>query len=541
MNRLLTTAAFCMVFILFFCADYCHAIETEVRGRIQSTYVLRDTDGFQHGVMDQAEGVQWRNEIKLDFTYKPEYEKFHQLRVEKVFMTLRVAYDAIFDVRTDEYADVREKSPADFELGEDDLKIETDLREAFFDVVAEGYDQSAVLRIGRQIVQWGESDGFNVMNVINPQDNSVLMFFETPEDLATPLWMARLNYSKPNIGWVKDIGIELVATPDIRPHQFSVLDDNMNAPYAFGFKQLKDKDFEYFHKLSVDLGFTAMGADLGTINDLEAMLQGFGIDNPTAFKSDVPTSGMNHLEYGGKFSSTFGDLATSLYYFHGYQDDGAIDFTDLIYRQKLTFRHPSQDIFGASFNYFIAPINTVIRGEGNLTSEVAMLDLTGVNGNAGALLADWGVPDPLPPSGTRGYVKEKVYQGLIGADHDRWIRWLNPSMMIHTSWQAYWKHIRHWDYDSMYRPFDKKDNYRFTGYIWTQYWHGRIHPELFFMYDTEDVLMTMTSVTYTRDGMWFAKLTQMSFWGDSDAISPFTQPVNLINTSEVSFRIGYQW
>jgi hypothetical protein len=160
------------------------ALETDFHGRVQSTFVLRDTNGFQYSLFDEAEGVQWRNELKFDLTVRPEYEKPRDFRLEKVFLSYRGAYDAIFDIR-DRYDDIREKSPADFELGREDIEYENDLREAFIDLIGQGEKQSAVLRLGRQIVQWGEADGFNVVNILNPQDNSTLMFFEMPEDLAT--------------------------------------------------------------------------------------------------------------------------------------------------------------------------------------------------------------------------------------------------------------------------------------------------------------------------------------------------------------------
>jgi len=245
-------------FTLWFCMDYSQALDTEFHGRIQSTFVLRDNNGFQYDVFDQAKGMQWRNELKFEVTAKPEYELEPALRLDKIFLSYRGAYDAIFDVLKDRDAwqdpagaeAINEKSTADFDLGRDDIEYENDLREAFIDIVGETEFQSVTLRLGRQIVQWGEADGFNLVNVLNPNDNSVLMFFETPEELATPLWMGRINYSKANLGALHNIGVEVALIPDIRPQQFAPLHDtqyedyNCNAPYAFGFKQLKARDIE---------------------------------------------------------------------------------------------------------------------------------------------------------------------------------------------------------------------------------------------------------------------------------------------------------
>ena len=134
-----------------------HSLGVDVRGHVSSLFILRDTDGFQHGFLDENEGVQWRNELQFDLTLKPEYAGMPTYYLEKVFMSYRGAYDAIFELR-DKYDNVREKSPDDFELGKDDLEWENDLREVFMDLVAEEGMTKVNLRLGRQIVRWGETD-----------------------------------------------------------------------------------------------------------------------------------------------------------------------------------------------------------------------------------------------------------------------------------------------------------------------------------------------------------------------------------------------
>ncbi len=540
MRRFKVTIVSGLICILVLCINIAYAMETNFNGRVQSTFVLRDYDGFQSGVMDEAYGVQWRNEFKFDLTLRPTFERMPDLRLDKVFLSYRGAYDGIFEA-SDRYNDIREKSPADFELGEDDLEYENDLREAFADIICEGENQTLILRLGRQIVQWGEADGFNVLNILNPQDNRNMMFFENPDDLATPLWMARINYSISNIGPFQSLGLELVGIPEIRPHQFSILDDNMNAPYAFPYKQLKGKDIQFFHKLSNDLGFTSMGFDLGSINEAEDLLRAFNIPSPvTKWKEDVPANSFDNMEYGVKLEGNLGSIYAALHYFHGFQDDPAMDFGEFLSQQTLTFRHPEQDMYGFSFNMFLASMNAILRGEACMMDSMALVDFTDANGNAGVLLNRLGLPVSIP-AGAPGYVQKKVYYGLLGFDKDFWMKWINPTGMIHTMWQGYWRHIDGWEYDPVQRPFDEQDSYRLTGFFWAEYMHGWIHPEIFFMYDPEGTWMTMASVKFSKNGKLFFKLTQMSFWGDENAVSVFTEPINLISKSELSFRIGYNW
>ena len=121
-----------MAFAFLFCGNIAQAFETEFHGRMQSTYVLRDTNGFQHGFMDNTSCAQWRNELKIDLSLFPEYETEHMISIYKFFINYRGAYDAVFDV-TDRWDDVRDKSPADFEYGKDDIQFENDLREALIE------------------------------------------------------------------------------------------------------------------------------------------------------------------------------------------------------------------------------------------------------------------------------------------------------------------------------------------------------------------------------------------------------------------------
>ena len=558
-NKFLKAATTGLVFALLFCPNSASALETDFHGRLQSTYVLRDTNGFQYGFMDNVEGVQWRNELKFELTLRPEYEEAHFVRVEKIYLAYRGAYDAIFDLRQSAYENIREKSPDDFELGKDDLETENDLREAFIDIAAETEEQSFNLRLGRQIVQWGEADGFNVINIINPQDNSTMMFFENVDDLATPLWMARLNYSKADLGFLENFGVELVAIPDIRPHLFAPTDSPCDAPYAFWFKDLRAWTIPHpMFEISTD-----------ELSRLTQVLYG----HPVEFKEDVPSSGLDNLEYGARVEGGFKGFDMALYYFHGFQDDPAMDFSRALTEGRYYFRHPEQDMYGVSFNKYLASVNGVIRGEGCMISKVGLVDLTGTNGTQLDTSSLNGNNNPFAiydGTGATGYSLQRVYYSLIGFDYDRWIPWLNSGKNMSFSFQAYWRHIHKWGYDEQYRPLDKQDNYRLTGYFYTDYWHGRIHPELFVMYDPENTWMTMASAKYTRDGRWYCKLSVLGFWGESpggggsegamsfgnavlglpnepdnpytgDSISPFTTPSNLAHITEVSFRIGYNW
>ncbi len=505
MKRWMTVISYTVV--ILFCSGNGLCFKTEFNGRLQSTYVVRDTNGFQDGFLDENKGVQLRNELKIDLTLKPQYEVLPDYRLEKIFLSYKGAYDAIFEL-TDRYDDIREKSPRDYELGNDDIEWENDLREAFIDLVGEQGSQSISLRLGRQIVMWGEADGFNLINIVCPDDNSYQMFFSDVDDLATPLWMARLDYSYVDIGPFSNLGFQFLAIPDIKPDQFAPLGGtdgwvNFDAPYAFIFK-----DFE-----------------------------NMGVQE---IREDVAAKNFDNMEYGMKLSATIGNFNGALHYFVGYQDEPAVDFLafgtyyaplavggspgDYGGAPILHFTHPRQRTYGLSFNHYFAPFNCVFRGEGSLTDETALMDI-------------------IDPSNT-AIAMRKVYQSLIAIDKDLHPDWIGTASALQWNLQLYWKHINDWE-DNVRDPLggDRvhdvlRDSYRITCYLFTNYYHGQISPELFVMYDPEGAWMSSLSILYTPTTAWFFKVSQLSFWGNKSATSDFA---GMIGTSELSFRIGYKF
>lgn len=535
-----------VVFILLLYPVTGQCLQTEVAGRLESNFVLRDTDGFQYGFMDNTEGVQWRSMLKFDLTLKPEYKGAPSCSLEKVFLSYRGAYDAIFELR-DKYDVLEDKSPDDFEYGKDDVEWENDLREAFVDLVAQGGMQKVTLRLGRQLVAWGEADGFNLINIVCPNDYSYQMFFSDIDDTITPLWMARLNYSSADLGPFRSVSLELLAIPDIRPTQFAPMHDKNGkfttiAPYAFS--------MEAFNAVSD-------GTIQFTNTDFMGRPEDDNIGNPAmamTYEEDVAARTLDNMEYGIKLETTFGNFMGALHYFVGFQDDPAVDMTDVNdpaagfgiryfnwamgpmvpgtepIGPHAIFTHPRQRTYGFSFNYWIDPLGGVFRGEGSLTDKVHLTymnapDLTGVG-------------------------PRKVYQSLLAFDKDNknLEKWIGTRSNLTTALQVWWRHVNDMSDSERFinygkdmgraYPQDANDSYRVTLTAYTDYFNGRIFPQIFAMYDTKGTFMTNAMIKYDPDGKWLFVLTEQSFWGNRDAVSPFA---GLIDESELSFKVMYRF
>ncbi len=515
--------------------DTARCIQTEFSGRAQSTCVLRDFDGgFSRGFYDSSKGVQWRNELKFDLYVRPDtkYWEPPNIHFEKLFLSYRGAYDAIFET-TDRYDHAEDKELGDWELGKDDIEWENDLREAFVDFVADYGNMVTTLRVGKQIVQWGEADVFNMINIVNPTNLSWQMFFSPPEDTAEPLWMARLNQEIRDIGPVRTLGFEFLAIPNVAPFIHAPLTDQDGnfdstvSPYGFLFS-----DFDGYSEAFIRQAFGSAVWNMLT----PAQQTALGM----SYEEDIPAQTFENMEYGIRLDAETDLFTASLYYLVHHQDNPAVDLTDLgRFAAGLggwlgagpfptglvtTWRHPRCRSYGLSFNTYNASIDTVIRGEAVLTDSQYLMDIEG-----------------LLVTNMLGYSKHKVYEYMIGFDKDfkQW-DWTGTISNWSMSFQAYWKHINDFEDDISVRWYHKRNSFLFTYQVFTDYCHGKIKPMLNVSYDPEGKWNIRPSVTYEPNHEWFFTFTMMTFLGNRNHYGPFSDYM-MENGSESSLRIGYRF
>ena len=318
MKRWVRTLVLCLSVVAFCVPVAAYAFNTEFHGYLESRAIFRDVDGAQYGFFDDNYGVQWIQELQMDMTVHPEYpEGKPDLRLDKVFFRYRGSYDAIYDL-TDRYDDVPENDEGKFRPGRRTLKLDQDLREAFADIVYEKRGQfRSNLRLGKQIVQWGEADVFNLINIVNPNDYYNKAFFSLPEQLLAPLWMGRYDLVVPTSGFFSDFNLQLLAIPDVRPHVFGPA----NGPY-----------------------------------------------NAVPLDHNIDGAMFKNTEFGVRLGATTLASAVYLYYFDGYQDGPAVNLN------TYELDHPDTKTMGYSFSRFFDTGNFVLRGEGSLTQDKSFQD-----------------------------------------------------------------------------------------------------------------------------------------------------------------------
>ena len=296
-------------------------------------------------------------------------------------------------------------------------------------------------RIGRQVLAWGETDVFRLLDNINPLDDSFGGFFIALDERRLPLNMIRSSYRFGDVGPLQDAFLE---------------------------------------------GFVANGNQVSTwpgIPNGSPWTPG-GIANPNPQVStqwNLPKS--TDVRGGARFVFTYKDVTTTLAHYYTYFDVPGVRFVLPGLRQcagetsasntarfcnpilavqefprvpisglSTTFPVPSwYTIVRTEFAYFQGePMNR--QGRGNPNDSFAAKGSPGYNrlvaeNNTEGGLNPFVWPTFIDPAGNRknplyGEVLQRDTLNMaIGADVNRFIQWLNPTQTFFFSTQFFYKHV----------------------------------------------------------------------------------------------------
>ncbi|MGB5159387.1 DUF1302 family protein [Desulfobacterium sp. N47] len=255
-------------------------------------------------------------------------------------------------------------------------------------------------RPGRQIVFWGEGLLETLLDVINPPDNSFNLFFQNPDDVKTPLWMGRINYSMPRLSSF-GLNFDLLWIPDIRPTQFGPLDGVLGDRTA---------------------GFQAPYVSVTPFADLKGL----------PVRQDVPTA---NNKYGAKVSAEIGTrFNLSFVYFRDVVNDPAIQLVNLVgfTPTKALLTYGKQHVYGGYFSYQLLALGmeAVIRGEISHYTAYPITRATPVYDAGENVL--------------KTYALKPVTKTMLAVDKDLRLRWLSKDL---TKVSLEWIHttINEWD------------------------------------------------------------------------------------------------
>ncbi len=436
---------------LFFFTTHLSAIvsvgtELEFEGFVKFQNILR-TPKFKH-----AEAIMQRNTAQLEGKYyflkdSQAFGLFNTGPIEEATLTVtgRGVYDSIYDVRSS-YDKAFSKS--DGRYG----RTEASLREAFVDVVL----PPVTLRLGRQQVVWGETDGFRALDVINPLDLSWHWSRESWEDIRIPLWMARGIYDIGKFAWFDESFVEGIWIPtDFRENNIST---DPRKPWAF----------------------TGNGLNK-TANAI--VKEGLLLDLDTEMRNRRPNKKLTNGQAGVRFKAIWGEIDFSLNYFYGFSADTGIrvqrqlsqTIDDTFYTVK-DIVNPRTHVLGFTANY----------SDERFTQSVLRMETTFTTGIPVKLSAD--APITADPDRDQ-YDTARRTVVMIAADRPTWMRALNKTRTVFLSSQIFWRHYI--DYNQYYRGMSTVKQATLNGQVVS----GKYIAENTDRIDRDEFVMTFSAST----------------------------------------------
>lgn len=483
MRRLSTLLLATAAFVAMLAPTPAHAIYRD--SSIDFGGSLRTTNIFRNPDIDKWYFIMQRNSLKLRLEYKwlqrgKAFGKWNMPFLERsdLFVLYRGVYDSVYDTtpgQSDRFDISGDPIPPQFARLEsipknlrDEYKFNNLIREAYMDLYFKSVPLT--LRIGKQQVVWGETDGFRMLDRANTLDLSWHFFQELPppgygfDELRQPFFIVKGLWDFKQIGPLAQTFLEAYWTPgfDWNPGKISFLprpwgvrmldplenakgtgifqssfcrnasdstcDSLLNGTRLFNQGNYKKNPAEN-SQFGVRFHFLA-GPTEWSVNYL---YQRFAPDgSPTAMIRGIPQDKMVYVpELGTSISST--DYCDGLSY-NG-NDPNILEFIPWAKNQFCAeYFAPYIHTVGLSFNWFEGEFTqTVWRME-----TIVDFDLPFYDGDKQVALYG---RSPNGPTLLPGITKRNMWKGMLAFDRPTWIRWLNKKTTFFLSGQMFWHYI----------------------------------------------------------------------------------------------------
>lgn len=374
--------------------------------------------------------------------------------------------------------------------------------------------ENLMLRIGKQIVAWGETDGFRLMDQINPLDQRRGFADVEFETTIIPTWLVRADYSVPvKPAWLKELGFEFVWNPnaDFIPNQ-TILAGNADAgiwapnvpiPGAHMATAYADIREPKRWKEGNEFAFRVKGSIMDAIITLNAF---YGRDNDSVttlvppFMSPVPP---HIFDSNGKLL------------LHPFQEGN----------------YPLFRFVGATFSRDITALRASFLGG---VSPVLRLETFYAFNNT------FTFQNNLSPFPDQKFMKSDEFRGAIGVDWKVKIPLLNAKTYFTISPQFYYRRIM--DYPSLEESpaplFLKENNYQTTLMISTSYLHNKLTPSFFWLRDINSKSdFFRLQLVYDYSNNWHFTLGTSFFDGKKEGYG--FQVFD--NKNMIYFKVAYKW
>jgi len=444
---------FAICLLPFLCPP--HGVADFTLGPLSLSGNLQTQQLFRHPEPDKWSIVQQRNvvRLRLDYGWIQEGQAFGSLTVPwirraQMIVLYRGVYDSIYDFLPGPRQEAfpysgkarRDGKLSDLTQGEAHaLRFESIFREAYSDI--EFADIPLTLRLGRQMVVWGESDNLRILDRTNALDTTWHgggVGIETWDDLRIPYWMIKGIYSFGKVGPLIDTFLETYWVPGQwvpakigflpgRPWSVPSTNPFLGSPTGGTFKLLNGtvlgRQGNYEQTPSEN---SQVGVRVGATTP-----QGLTVTLNYFYQRTAQDDGMDTTSLRGRNQCRLGTLGCETSFAVAQSN------TDLLARGVLPAEayYPYVHSLGLSASY----------ADSNYTEAVWRMEMLYEFGKPFAdkrkpifVLDDSGTE---VPSGLLGVKKSDAWQGFVGVDRPTWIRTLNRRTTFFVTSQVFWQYI----------------------------------------------------------------------------------------------------
>ena len=352
------------------------------------------------------------------------------------------------------------------------------------------------IRLGKQIVVWGETDGYRLMDQINPLDSRRGISDVQFETTIIPIWLAKVvRYFRPPVDWMEELACEFVFNPNPTFRG--------NEPLLVG----NDESGIWSPRVVIPVGgpypfdYMYLGSAYNRIK------------RPGAWADDG-------FEYGLRLRALIHDKVITLNAFYGRDNDFVAqplplapamipnnwDGRSILHPQQKGY-YPLLRFVGATFTGDLS--NLYVTALGGVAPVLRIESLYAHNTT---------FENGISPVIKGGFERHSEFRTAVGVDWKIWCRALNPRAAFSISPQVFHRHIMgHPGYNlttgggaTVYQ----QDNFSTSLMINTTYFHNKIQPMIFWMRDiTWPSNMIKAQIAYEPNDRWKYTLGTLQIFG----------------------------
>ena len=478
-----------------------------------------------------------------------------KFRKFKYHLTFRGEYEGVYDYGPAEYRThyqydntllvplAPSNKQANIPQARERLRSVAVHRERLFQAYLETQVEKLLIRFGRQILSWGETDVFRLLDNINPLDASFGGFLVPLDERRVPLDMLRLNYSIGQLGPLYEMYVEA----------YAAIDDQVG--------------FDPGIPVGSPWSLPNLGAPSATLVTFRTHPQATIQDTRGGFRINfnAPIPGIEEATFSIAHYYTYLDVPEVQTFVTPnfptpFQDQAGVTVNPRIagFNAVATQTAPRVQITGAS-STFAVPSNLarmlMLSGQPIIRTELAYFAgeprqsqaqtdpfvFTSQCGPGGRNLRTLAPGSFLLPDGgvvcTGGKRYGDSWNWVLGVDTNQFVHWLNPNQSFFISTQFFYKHLngavkrRHiegqrpdvFNGEVLPVPGYNISNVDFFGagatqpvlihqpvdqflqtlLIATSYMSGQVSPNLTIAYDWSGSWLVQPQVTFSRDPFRF--------------------------------------